>query len=493
MPLTDAFLDGGNPPTTNKSFWQWLFAAGNSAPDSPALIVSHQQSGHRTQLREHASIESQGNHLEWTFRDLELGSRKLAAALKAQGVSRGDKVVTFVENGVEWALFYLAVIRLELTLASLDAEMTARPDELASYIKVLDPRVVVVKDDVAAHALDASVANATVKIACDLPDASDGWIALEPFALAQERAEDYLRSESEAPSSGPPRDLAIHICFTSGTTAGIPKGCARSYLGMYQGAHPYIATEQLGPSARYLIITVPFRIITPTMAVVIWAAGGTLIFPSPRFNPDATVKALVGHKCTNVVLVPALLRLLALHPAMPHPFPKTMNGVLCGGDIVNVESKQICKKLFGDHIYFEPAHGMTEAVGIFTGAFTGGDDTRYAVSDSGIFSLGRVSPGIKVRISASPSNSNAKVGETGELHICGDPVIDRYLEDSNPQDFYDDEHGRWLKTGDLGMVDEEGNCFILGREKDVIKYQGISLGPAVLEVVLNREEGMSVS
>ena len=111
----------------------------------------------------------------------------------------------------------------------------------------------------------------------------------------------------------------------------------------------------------------------------------------------------------------------------------------------------------------------------------------------GMLSVGRALPGGQVKVACIDSNRPVSIGDTGELHYCGDTYINQYLNGQNPESFYNDERGHWFKSGDVGTISEEGYIYVLGRIKNVLKCNGATVSPAALEAVLNTDKDVEVS
>ena len=134
-------------------------------------------------------------------------------------------------------------------------------------------------------------------------------------------------------------------------------------------------------------------------------------------------------------------------------------------------------------------HGMTEGGGLFISPYFGREMPYYG----DIAPLGHACPGARLKI-VREDGSVVPRGESGELHIQSGGMISRYLDDANSETFYIGESGgQWFRTGDLGMINEGGDVYILGRLKDVIVRAGVNITPAALESCLSSFTGAQVS
>ena len=107
--------------------------------------------------------------------------------------------------------------------------------------------------------------------------------------------------------------------------------------------------------------------------------------------------------------------------------------------------------------------------------------------------VGKVLPGARLRICELGSQTTLNRNVPGELHIGGTSVISGYLNDANPESFYTDEYGSWLRTGDQALIDDNGVLQILGRYKDLIIRGGENISPANIESHMGQIPGLLVS
>lgn len=110
----------------------------------------------------------------------------------------------------------------------------------------------------------------------------------------------------------------------------------------------------------------------------------------------------------------------------------------------------------------------------------------------GILAAGVPDAGTSARICDEKGNILGR-GESGELHLGGLSMITSYLGGEQPEAFYRDSRGSWVRTGDRALMSDAGAVFIIGRIKDIIKKTGISLSPAVIESVLNAIDGVEAA
>lgn len=209
------------------------------------------------------------------------------------------------------------------------------------------------------------------------------------------------------------------------------------------------------------------------------------------FSVSAAIEAIRQFDATFIVLTPPMVHEMADELAARPLDVTSVRKIQIGGDAVTKGVISKCTALF-PRAQVCVNHGMTEGGGSFTWPFL---DTP--VSNIPFFGeacpIGKVAPGSTIRIWDTERKSVVGREELGELHISCGSIINHYLGGRSENSFYNDQQGRWLNTGDVGMVDKNGLVFILGRRKDMIKRAGVGIMPAALESSIEAFTGAQVS
>ena len=211
------------------------------------------------------------------------------------------------------------------------------------------------------------------------------------------------------------------------------------------------------------------------------------MFASKSFDINMSLKALKGHMCTRMSAVPTLVQALLSHPEWDDGKESlALRYVSLGGTLIKGEDIQMCKRLGSDAVI--QAYGMGEGAPISSDRRV---DPRLLSDDYP--GVGKVLPGAHLRICELGSQLTLNRNVPGELHIGGTSVISGYLNGVNPESFYTDEHGSWLRTGDQASIDDNGVLQILGRYKDLIIRGGENIAPAKIESHMGSIPGLLVS
>lgn len=434
--------------------------------------------------------------LRWTYRQFNGVSVSLAEGLAQRISSPGSTIVTLIPNSVEWLLLLSASILSKNAIACLDANMLNKPrhDELRRKILDLQPSVIVVEDAegvaAAEQVLKSLELQNLVKISFSdksIPSDSGSWL---PFADLCSPVTDQVASARLKDARHDSPDRAALIVYTSGTSSGVPKGCIRDVRGWIQSVSQQIWSLPGDTRGKRALQTTNFRVIAPGCAVKAWYDGATVVLTGRTFDPMKFLDAMEEEGMSELVLLPAQLHAVAATPGFEHRDKSSVKLIMSGGDIVTSSLIEASKRLFPE-AGFMTAWGMSEAGGCFAWPYW--DGIEYVPFYSGISPLGRVTPGTRIRL-ISEDGKVVQRGEFGELHIQSDSVLQSYLAAPEKMDVvYQDEEGRWFKTGDLGMINDAGDVYIVGRLKDVIKRAAVSIAPAAIESCLAAFTGSQVS
>jgi acyl-CoA synthetase (AMP-forming)/AMP-acid ligase II len=205
----------------------------------------------------------------------------------------------------------------------------------------------------------------------------------------------------------------------------------------------------------------------PNLAVPL-AAGATVV-TMPRFELGAYLELAARHRATIFIGAPPLVVALARHaPDLPH-----VELIVSGGAPLSADLQRAVAERF-PHAAVGQGWGMTET----TCGATLPDRKTGTVPGS----VGRAMPNTELRVVERSGDEAAGRG-SGELWVRGPQVMGGYLESPEATAATIDADG-WLRTGDLGRIDEHGNVFVLDRLKELIKVSGHQVAPAELEALL---------
>jgi fatty-acyl-CoA synthase len=394
----------------------------------------------------------------WTAAELLADARAVAGGL-LRDLEPGSRVATCLGNGPGPVLLQLGVALAGMTLVPINPR--SRPVELEHALRLSGA----VRLYAAVDAGGNPVADLAVAAAGRLP------------ALGQVRrcGDDWRTSIDLAEPTGlpvvDPGSLA-QVQFTSGTT-GRAKGVRITHSGMVATGRAF--ADRLGPLAgRVWVNPMPLFHTAGNVLGVVGALSARAEHVVLPFAPGPVLRAMADRRATMLSAAPTLLDLLAAHPEMPGTDLSALEVLFTGGMTVTPSFVDRVESLFGARLSI--TFGMTETCGaVLQTAPTDPDPTRRET-------VGAPLAGTDVRI-AGPDGAAVPPGTAGELWVRGARITRGYLDDPAATAEAIDADG-WLHTGDLGEMDADGACRVVGRIKDMIKTGGENVSPVEVEELL---------
>lgn len=269
----------------------------------------------------------------------------------------------------------------------------------------------------------------------------------------------------------------VVLPFSSGTT-GNPKGVALSARNLLANALQVGHVEKLG---TYNLGLVPFYHIYGMMLIHLSIYQGKAIVTLPRFKPETFLETLSNFKIRTAHIAPPAVLFLAHHPLVDEYDLSATEFVVSGGAPMGAKVETLVRDRLGLHV--KQIYGMTE---LSPAVNYGEDHTRKPGS------VGRLVPNTELRVRCVVDNVDLPAHKHGELLFRGPQVMLGYVnnEEANKSVFTEDG---FLRTGDIGYIDEDGFVFVVDRAKELIKYKGHQVAPAELEDVLNHHPGLADS
>jgi len=406
-----------------------------------------------------------------TYAELDERVDRAAAALIAAGLEPGDRLGIWSPNRAEWTLIQYATARAGVILVNINPAY--RTSELEYALRQSGCRVLI-----AAPSFKTSdyVAMAE-EVRPSLP-------ALERAIFFETQEWDELLDSGSAVSTDEVRaraaklafDDPINIQYTSGTT-GFPKGATLSHHNILNNGYFVAEVCRLRAGDR-LCIPVPFYhcfgMVMGNLGCT--THGATMVIPAPAFDPEATLTAVEQERCTALYGVPTMFIAELGHPRFEEFSLDTLRtGIMAGSPCPVEVMKQVIDRMHMEEVTI--CYGMTETSPVSTQ--TAPDDPL----DRRVSTVGRVHPHVEVKVVEPGTGRALPPGEPGELCTRGYSVMLGYWEDEERTREAIDA-GRWMHTGDLATMDEEGYVNIVGRIKDMIIRGGENVYPREIEEFL---------
>jgi len=451
VPSTPSYTSGtSDVPLLGDTIGDNLDRTAAARPDAEALVD-----------------RARGERLTWAQFVAEVDA--LALGLLDAGVAVGDRVGIWAPNCSPWTLVQYATAKIGAILVNINPSY--RTHELEFVLNQAGVSFLV-----AARSFKTSdYAGMIEQVRPNCPDLrrvvlidSDEWAGLF------DRDGDVARvREVQATLTA---DDPINIQYTSGTT-GFPKGATLSHHNILNNG--FFVGQLIGYSdVDRVCIPVPFYhcfgMVMGNLACT--SSGATMVIPAPGFDPTLTLEAVAEERCTSLYGVPTMfIAELGLEDFESYDLSSLRTGIMAGSPCPIEVMKQVVERMGMAEVAI--SYGMTETSPVST-------QTRVDDSlDRRVSTVGRTMPHLESKIVDPETGRTVPRGTPGELCTRGYSVMLGYWEQPDKTAEVIDR-ARWMHTGDLGVMDDEGYINITGRIKDMVIRGGENIYPREIEEFL---------
>jgi fatty-acyl-CoA synthase len=408
--------------------------------------------------------------LRYTYSQFGEAVDRCARAFIAAGIEPGDRVGIWSPNCAEWALVQYATAKAGIILVNINPAY--RTSELAYVLNQSGIRMLVAATSFKTSDYVQMVDE--VRGDCQSLERvvfiGREW---EQFIAGGERVSADELAERQAATQF---DDPINIQYTSGTT-GFPKGATLSHHNILNNGY------FVGRGCRYsehdrVCIPVPyyhcFGMVMGNLACT--SHGACMVIPAPAFDPVATLQAVQDENCTSLYGVPTMFIAELEHPEFAEfDLSSLRTGIMAGSPCPIETMKRCVSEMHMEEVTI--CYGMTETSPVSTQ--TGADDPL----EKRVSTVGRVHPHVEVKIVNPENGAIVARGEPGELCTRAYSVMLGYWDE--PEKTADAiDRARWMHTGDLAQMDDEGYIKIVGRIKDMVIRGGENVYPREIEEFL---------
>ena len=409
--------------------------------------------------------------VRWSYAELRNRARATACGLLAAGLRPGERIALWATNLPEWFLLQFGAAYAGLVLVPLNPLYTG--SEVGYVLQRAEVSALFLEPRHRGRNL-VEIATAAVRnapsVRFQVPIGGDAWDEL----LASRSAV----SDAELDGVGV-RDVDLaQIQFTSGTT-GFPKGAMLRHGALTDNARMFAARAELRQGGRACSGMPQFHCGGSVLATMGSIATGTALMPLVTFHPGKAIETISAERATALMAVPAMM--LGIESELERwELLSSLERVVTGGSLVPPEIAHRWHERLG--VTFSITYGLTEASPVIT---------QSSPSDSlalQVETVGRALPNVECDIADPLTGTAVAVGEQGEVRVRGWQVMAGYYGDESATAAAISDG--WLRTGDLGAMDDEGYVRITGRAKDMIIRGGENLYPAEIEAAVRTIDGV---
>ncbi|WP_371395690.1 class I adenylate-forming enzyme family protein [Fretibacter rubidus] len=406
-----------------------------------------------------------------TWHEFAENLNRIANGIAAMGLSKGDCVIVIMRNGAAMAETLFGLMMGGFVSAPLNLSVT--DDALVNMIIDSGAKALVVTDDQLGR-VDALLPRLPKAIHINKICAGQpykDWTDFQSWKMAQSTARPDV---TIAP------DDYLNIIYSSGTT-GQPKGIVHSHKGRRDWAYDLSIALRYNSSARFLATIGLYSNITWVGMLCTLLSGGTLII-SEKFDAKALWQQIERDRVTHLSMVPVQYERMMDVDSHAQYDVSSMQGMMSAGSPLREPVKAALFERFDC--------GIIELYGLTEGVITTLDPEDAA---GRLASVGLPLMGTDIVI-LDDNDRPCKAGQSGEILSYGRIAMPGYLgrEDASREALWVDGKGRhWLRTGDIGFLDDDGYLYIVDRKKDMILSGGQNIYPQDIEAVLVTHDDVS--
>lgn len=402
-------------------------------------------------------------HLSW--HELNEATDKLAAALNHDSIRSGHMVGILMENSRQMVEAIIGIMKSGA--ASVPINLSVPEAAVPAMLHDAGVKIIFASAKQAHRLTPYLKDNPHVKLVTASGQTGDD------FETYKSRATAYT------PPSIRPND-PLNVIYSSGTT-GTPKGILHTHQGRRDWAYDMAIALRYDSSARTLFNLGLYSNISWVGLLATLLAGGTLIVQD-GFDSGQTLKTIEALQITNISMVPIQYQRLLEAPKQQDYDLSSIKAVMSCGSPLHADLKQALFNRMGPVVI--------ELFGLTEGVITTLDPEE---AEGRMASVGKPLIGTDIKL-IGDNDRPVPVGEAGEIVATGRILMPGYLykPDETLAAIWLDENGKaWLRTGDIGHLDEEGYLYIVDRKKDMILSGGQNVYPQDIEAILITHKDIS--
>lgn len=409
-----------------------------------------------------------------TYNSLAQYVDNFTSQLVIKGVKRGDRVAILMENSIEYVIAIFAISKLEATIVPINTFLTTK--EIEHIIDDSGARILITS-----NVFNKKIThNIYKRLHTVIREGENCKIGFKDIQFKYQKNIESKKSNVGVNNDTCLLDNEAVIMYTSGTT-GKSKGVVLTNRNILSNADAGSKHANIKENDRFIVFLPMFHAFTFSIGIVLPLYVGASIVIIRSVKPfSKIVKEILLKRVTIVLGVPDVYKALS-SAKLPWYFLmfNNINAFVSGGSPLHHEVLKKMNNKFKKADILE-AYGLTEA------APTVSLNPRKKQK---LNSVGTPFPGYDIKI--VKDTEELETGVIGEVLVSGENVMKGYLNNiEETKNVFED---KYLKTGDLGYLDEEGYLFLVGRKKDLIISKGMNIYPKEIEEVLDKHDLVNTS
>ncbi|KAK0571906.1 hypothetical protein LWI29_023352 [Acer saccharum] len=405
----------------------------------------------------------------YTYADVELTSRKVAAGLHKSGIKKGDVVMLLLQNCPQFVFAFLGASYIGAISTTANPFYT--PAEIAKQATASKAKLIITQalytEKVKDLAEESGVKIMTI-------DSSPDQNCLHFSELTKD-------DENDIPAVKINPDDVVALPYSSGTT-GLPKGVMLSHKGLVTSVAQQVDGDN--PNLYFhkedvILCVLPLFHIYSLNSVLLCALRvGAAILIMQKFEIVTLMELVEKYKVTIAPFVPPIVLAIAKSPDLDKYNLSSIRTVMSGAAPMGKELEDAVRAKL-PNAKLGQGYGMTEAGPVLSMCLAFAKEPFEIKSGA----CGTVVRNAEMKIVDPDSGASLPRNQSGEICIRGSQIMKGYLNDEEATERTIDKDG-WLHTGDIGFIDDDDELFIVDRLKELIKYKGFQVAPAELEAML---------
>ncbi|KAL2234527.1 UNVERIFIED_CONTAM: 4-coumarate--CoA ligase 1 [Sesamum indicum] len=405
----------------------------------------------------------------YTYEEVELVSRRVAAGLSKLGIRKGDTIMILLPNSPEFVFAFLGASYIGAVSTTANPFFT--PAEVAKQAKASIAKLIITQACYVEKVREYGRENGVKVVCVDTPPAGSGCLEFSQLTSADKK---------EMPAVEIKPEDTVALPYSSGTT-GLPKGVMLTHKGLVTNVAQHVDGENPNlyiHSEDVVLCLLPLFHIYSLSVMLCGLRVGAAILIMQKFDIVPLLELIQKYKVTIGPFVPPIVLDIAKSPVVGKYDLSSVRTVMSGAAPLGKELEDAVRIKF-PNAKLGQGYGMTEAGAVLAMCLAFAKEPFEIKSGA----CGTVVRNAEMKILDPETGASLPRNQPGEICIRGDQIMKGYLNDPEATERTIDKEG-WLHTGDIGFIDDDDELFIVDRLKEIIKYKGFQVAPAELEALL---------